>query len=63
MLRMRRSRWWSLFLPGWLFGLILIAALGFYFAFRAPAVVAMVTFWTVLGGGIWAASSSAGERT
>jgi hypothetical protein len=43
-----------LFLPAWLFLLLVIGAVGFYFAIRTPAITAMVVCWVVLGGGVWA---------
>lgn len=46
-------RWFVLFLPLWLVLAIVIAAVGFYFAFRTPAITAMVVCWILIGGGIW----------
>jgi hypothetical protein len=43
-----------LFLPVWLFLLLAIGGVGFYFAYRAPAITAMVVCWALVGGGIWA---------
>ncbi len=47
-------RWMFLFLPVWLFLLLAIGGAGFYFAYRAPAITAMVVCWALVGGGIWA---------
>jgi hypothetical protein len=53
----RPPRWLFLFIPGWLAGFLIIGLVAMYFAFRAPAVTAMVTCWILLGGGIWAVSN------
>ena len=51
---MRRRRWFFLFVPLWLVLLIAFTVAGFYFAFHAPAIAAMVLCWVLIGGGVWA---------
>ena len=47
---------WMFTLPDWLVGFFLIVFFAFYFAFHAPAVMAMLLVGVQWGGGVWAMS-------